>query len=347
MFSLTPCSKNYAWGKPRYRSIAALFARDDEDDDDGPCAEVWWGTHRSGPTFVIMNGFRIPLHMIHPACTYLLKVISVEKALSIQVHPKKIVAHCLHALWPGRYPDAHPKPEMAIALSDFTALCGFLPEDQIRVNMRRYPSFASFFTEDGFSLERLLDCGEDTARVAVESLEIEARGKPDSMECQMILDLIRTNPGDVGVFAPLFMNRVDLLPGQALVIPPHELHCYLHGDAVECMAPSDNVVRAGLTPKLKDTGILCAITHKGHREPIVLDAAGTYSHNCCDPYFTLHQWHHGDTIPPADRHSILLVIRGSGLIGGTCVNVGDSWLLESGTTGATVRGRGLVVVQAL
>ena len=30
------------------------------------------------------------------------------------------------------------------------------------------------------------------------------------------------------------------------------MHAYLSGDCIECMANSDNVVRAGLTPKFKD-----------------------------------------------------------------------------------------------
>ena len=34
-------------------------------------------------------------------------------------------------------------------------------------------------------------------------------------------------------------------------------HAYLSGDCVECMACSDNVVRAGLTPKFMDVPTLC------------------------------------------------------------------------------------------
>jgi len=34
---------------------------------------------------------------------------------------------------------------------------------------------------------------------------------------------------------------------------PDEPHAYIFGDCIECMANSDNVVRLGLTPKLKDS----------------------------------------------------------------------------------------------
>ena len=44
---------------------------------------------------------------------------------------------------------------------------------------------------------------------------------------------------------------------QALYLAANEPHAYISGDCVECMATSDNVVRAGLTPKFKDVDVLC------------------------------------------------------------------------------------------
>ena len=49
-----------------------------------------------------------------------------------------------------------------------------------------------------------------------------------------------------------FLNLVRLDPGQALYLPPGELHVYLRGDGVEVMANSDNVLRGGLTSKHVD-----------------------------------------------------------------------------------------------
>lgn len=42
---------------------------------------------------------------------------------------------------------------------------------------------------------------------------------------------------------------------------PNEPHAYISGDCVEVMALSDNVVRAGLTPKLRDVDTLCRMLH--------------------------------------------------------------------------------------
>ena len=38
---------------------------------------------------------------------------------------------------------------------------------------------------------------------------------------------------------------------QAIYLPANEPHAYVSGELVECMATSDNVIRAGLTPKLR------------------------------------------------------------------------------------------------
>lgn len=63
-------------------------------------------------------------------------------------------------------------------------------------------------------------------------------------------------PGDVGVFAPFLLNTLRLSPGQGVFLAANEPHAYLAGDCVEVMACSDNVVRAGLTPKMKDVEVL-------------------------------------------------------------------------------------------
>lgn len=63
-------------------------------------------------------------------------------------------------------------------------------------------------------------------------------------------------PSDVGCFCPFLLNTMTLAPYEALYLPANEPHAYLLGDCVETMATSDNVVRAGLTPKFRDTHTL-------------------------------------------------------------------------------------------
>ena len=42
-----------------------------------------------------------------------------------------------------------------------------------------------------------------------------------------------------------------------MYLPANEPHAYLSGELLEVMATSDNVIRAGLTPKFKHTVVLC------------------------------------------------------------------------------------------
>jgi mannose-6-phosphate isomerase len=62
------------------------------------------------------------------------------------------------------------------------------------------------------------------------------------------------------VLVALLLNRVLLSAGEALFLPAGNIHAYLHGTAVEVMASSDNVLRAGLTNKHVDAAELVRIT---------------------------------------------------------------------------------------
>ncbi len=59
-------------------------------------------------------------------------------------------------------------------------------------------------------------------------------------------------PDDSGLFSPLLLNAVTLQPGEAMFLYAETPHAYLNGVALEVMANSDNVLRAGLTPKFID-----------------------------------------------------------------------------------------------
>lgn len=57
----------------------------------------------------------------------------------------------------------------------------------------------------------------------------------------------------------MLLNYVRIGRGEAIYLAANEPHAYLSGQIVEVMATSDNVVRAGLTPKMRDTGVLCGM----------------------------------------------------------------------------------------
>jgi hypothetical protein len=64
-------------------------------------------------------------------------------------------------------------------------------------------------------------------------------------------------PDDSGLLS-LLLNVVKLNPGEAMFLFAETPHAYLQGVALEVMANSDNVLRAGLTPKYIDIPELVA-----------------------------------------------------------------------------------------
>jgi mannose-6-phosphate isomerase len=94
---------------------------------------------RTHPLTHALNGSDLP---------FLLKVLSVEKALSIQAHPNKALAEQLHASDPANYPDANHKPEVAIALTPFRGMCGFRTLEEIAGFAEEVPEFAAVLGKD-------------------------------------------------------------------------------------------------------------------------------------------------------------------------------------------------------
>jgi len=57
---------------------------------------------------------------------------------------------------------------------------------------------------------------------------------------------------DIGIIVSMLMNYVKLGNGECIVMEENEPHAYIGGNCIECMANSDNVIRAGFTNKFKD-----------------------------------------------------------------------------------------------
>jgi mannose-6-phosphate isomerase len=208
--------------------------------------------------------------------SFLLKILSVRTVLSIQAHPDKKLAERLHAERPDVYKDPNHKPEMAIALSEkVRAMCGFRPLPEIAQHLVEYPEFRDLLGPAvSDEIERLqhspatravlqhmfhgyLEADADTIHKHVEQMVARLRTMDELNDLQkLILQLEEQFPGDCGIFAPLIFNIVELNKGEALFIDANEPHAYISGEILECMACSDNVVRAGLTPKLKDVPTL-------------------------------------------------------------------------------------------
>lgn len=287
----------YAWGKIGLTSTVAQLAQQSPSfklKEDKPYSEFWMGTHPNGPSTVLGKGKEILLsewiesnkdvlgeavkEAFDSKLPFLLKVLSVNKALSIQAHPNKVHAAFLHRERPEIYKDPNHKPEMAIALTPFEGLCGFRPLAEIQSFVKTIPELAAVIGQEAADAVAASSSGSDglkkaftalmTCSPAVISLQLnkllkritEKKSSSDDLSTycgELLLRLNSQFPGDGGCFCIYFLNHIVLKPGEAMFLGPNLPHAYLAGDCVECMACSDNVVRAGLTPKLKDVDTLC------------------------------------------------------------------------------------------
>lgn len=280
MYSLTPSLQTYAWG--RTDSIPELLGI---DPSDTPVAEAWWGAHPASPATVEGEPEGLGLdalidrdvnHALGPEVAsdfdgrlpFLLKVLAIDAPLSIQVHPstERAVegfdaedAAGVPATSPERtFRDRSHKPEMIVALTPMTVLAGF----------RDLPGLSGdlhLLGKDGAALLRLVEEADSPAAAVtayirsvlalprgahvVTTLASLNSGAAPSAQVRAACSALASHPGDPGALVALAMNVVHLSPGSACFVGDGTVHSYQSGVGVEIMANSDNVVRAGLTPK--------------------------------------------------------------------------------------------------
>eukprot|EP00755_Sulcionema_specki_P029653 Sspe_Gene.18186::Locus_6511_Transcript_1_1_Confidence_1.000_Length_1509::g.18186::m.18186/K01809/manA, MPI; mannose-6-phosphate isomerase len=274
--------QSYAWGrKGKESAVAQLKAMADPSfkiEDDSPYAEMWIGTHPKCPSVVEKDGGEIPAVLSEEAVgketakmfgvdvPYLLKVLSINQALSIQAHPTIEHAKKLHAKDPEHYPDPNHKPELLVALTKVDALVCFRTLDDIKGHVGKWETLKGLITPDILSqsepealraiMTLLLKDPKAVEAVKAMKTELYSSNRMHGAEERWFLDLTKQFPDDTGALMVYVLNLVTLQPGEAIFLRPNEPHAYLRGDGVEIMAKSDNVVRAGLTPKFKDAETL-------------------------------------------------------------------------------------------
>ncbi|MEZ9176652.1 mannose-6-phosphate isomerase, class I [Vibrio kanaloae] len=292
-FEMDNVIQNFAWGSKS--SFSQLFGTDNIGNE--PQAEMWMGAHpngcskvKNGDSTVLLSRL-IESHKEEFLSTqisekfgelpYLFKVLAAENALSVQVHPskeeaelgfhKEEQAHVPLSAHHRNYRDSNHKPELVYALTPYQAMNGF----------RAIPEIISLFSNVGIpqlsemlellnanpSLEGLREFfvgilsleGENKVE-AVNSLISKVKDNVTQELSSLILTLSEQYPGDIGLFTPLMLNVITLEPGEAMYLDARTPHAYLKGTALEIMANSDNVLRAGLTPKHIDVQELASCT---------------------------------------------------------------------------------------
>ncbi|EMP6173812.1 TPA: mannose-6-phosphate isomerase [Citrobacter amalonaticus] len=281
--------QNYAWGSKT--ALTELYGL--ANPQQLPMAELWMGAHpKSSSKIEDASGQVVSLRdmidgnqsaLLGDAVAerfgelpFLFKVLCAAQPLSIQVHPNKRNSEIGFAKENAagipmdaaerNYKDPNHKPELVFALTPFLAMNAFREFSEIVSLLQpvagAHTAIAHFLEQP--NAERLSQLfaallsmqGEEKSRaLAILKAALETQqGEP----WQTIRLIAEFYPDDSGLFSPLLLNVVKLNPGEAMFLFAETPHAYLQGVALEVMANSDNVLRAGLTPKYIDIPELVA-----------------------------------------------------------------------------------------
>ncbi len=281
--------QNYAWGSKT--ALTDLYGI--ANPNNLPMAELWMGAHpKSSSKIEDASGQVRSLRDVIDAdkaallgdkvaqrfgeLPFLFKVLCADQPLSIQVHPNKQASEIGFAKENAagipldaaerNYKDPNHKPELVFALTPFLAMNAFREFSEIISLLQPVAgannAIAHFLENpNAEALSQLFASllnmqGEEKSHaLAVLKAALDSQqGEP----WETIRLIAQFYPDDSGLFSPLLLNVVKLNPGEAMFLFAETPHAYLQGVALEVMANSDNVLRAGLTPKYIDIPELVA-----------------------------------------------------------------------------------------
>lgn len=298
-YKLINTIQHYEWGSKNEEAFIPQFLGVNPERDK-PYAELWIGAHPKAPSKIQMgnsettlNDFieKFPIEILgkrvaekyNSKLPFLLKVLSARKALSIQTHPNKSQAEELHKKDPINYPDDNHKPEIAIAINSLNALVGFKPIEDILQIFEEYKSLSDLIGKnivdqlkvDEGNIKKLysilLEKNEDEIKPVILSIKDKIENKKQKLDFEnQFLNEFNEYGFDVGLFSILLFNYVTLKSDEGIFTDAGVPHAYLKGNIIECMANSDNVVRAGLTPKFKDIKTLIGIMNYSTEKPKII-----------------------------------------------------------------------------
>ncbi|ESZ96841.1 hypothetical protein SBOR_2762 [Sclerotinia borealis F-4128] len=274
---------NYPWGRQGKESLAAKYAASTPGgkfklDESKEYAEMWMGTYPTTPSLILSNGQNLQEHLntnkekligkpildkFGADLPFLPKILSIAKALPLQIHPDKKLAAKLHEQDPEKFGDTNHKPEIAVALGKFEIFVGWKPLSEIKSLFTSIPVLTSNFLTSPFDtidkdalksiVHKILSLSDSKITTIYNTLlETPPSKFPHAPYIPTLLPRLASqysssDPGNL--VALLTMNFLILEKGDAIYVPADGIHAYLSGDIVECMARSDNVLNTGFCPR--------------------------------------------------------------------------------------------------
>ncbi|KAK4101143.1 mannose-6-phosphate isomerase [Parathielavia hyrcaniae] len=359
VFQLAGSCNHYPWGTQGHQSLAAQLHKNTVKDfqikDDEHYSEMWFGDYPDFPARVLETGELLKdvldkhgekllgkkvMEQLGGQLPFLPKILSIAKALPLQIHPNKDLAAKLHAKDPETFTDPNHKPEIAVALSKFEVFAGFKPLSEIEPIFTKLPALQPFVPPDTthpWTDKTLRDVTHNLLKAdaaTVQQIETALLSTPQSDLVpenaayipDLDLNLLRRLQSQYGPHDPaslvalLCTNFMTLHPGEALYIPADGIHAYLSGDIVECMARSNNVLNAGFCPPTDRNSIdvfADALTFRAHsRDDVLLRPSNNIVYRPPLSEFDMLRAELGDgeedEIAAGEGPGVLIVTRGGG-----------------------------------
>ena len=329
--------KDYDWGV--VDGLAPWLGR----STGAPQAELWFGAHPAAPALVLASDHADPAttpgsatartlaDVVDPADVPLLvKILAAARPLSVQVHPNRELAASVFAAQsaPGAdqvYADAEEKTELLLALTPFTAFCGWRDIEDACALLEGVPGAAPAI--------EALHAGDHRAAVrallsiadldgALAALSVTTDRHRDAAVFRTVRSAF---PGDRGALLLTLLAVHELRPGDAVYVPAGVPHSYVQGIGVEVMTSSDNVVRLGLTNKaiFVDQAIT-ALSETA--QPTVIHQDGTWICPAGEPFALRTLDGVGDVVVDSGSYRVVLA-----LTDGIEVDVNDAvWPVAAG-----------------
>ena len=315
--------KRYAWGTEDY--IKDLIGINTE----GVVAEYWLGTHYLGESKDYSG--QVLSEKISHHLSFLLKVLSISTPLSLQCHPTRQQAkegyrrenELSLPLEKRNYSDENGKTEAAIALSDFTALCGFRVLSEIKDNIKMFTPILFEEVKDSSSVEELMykikELNENKKNSILSQLRdrlknVTVPSSPILSKEELCALCLSLYPDDIWCVTPLILNVIHLKAYESIFITPGTVHAYCRGNCMEIMTSSDNMSRLGLTNRNKDEDEFMKISDftQGVNERVkekVTNGACSYLYPY--PYFSLTRYESGVHILDMRKDGVFFVLEGN------------------------------------
>ena len=354
--------QNYAWGSKT--ALTELYGM--ENPSSQPMAELWMGAHpKSSSRVQNAAGDIVSLRDVIESdkstllgeavakrfgeLPFLFKVLCAAQPLSIQVHPNKRNSEIGFAKENAagipmdaaerNYKDPNHKPELVFALTPFLAMNAFREFSEIVSLLQpvagAHPAIAHFLQQP------------DTERLSeLFASLLNMQGEEKSRALAILKSAL-----DSGLFSPLLLNVVKLNPGEAMFLFAETPHAYLQGVALEVMANSDNVLRAGLTPKYIDIPELVANVKFEAKpanqlltQPVKQGAELDFPIPVDDFAFSLHDLSDKETTISQQSAAILFCVEGDATLckGSQQLQLkpGESAFIAANESPVTVKGHG-------